>query len=84
MAETRRLTGTGRLKTIFEAMDCCRIKLLNWDSAQLSNKSQEVYSRPQNTRIGRQASNRNPDVVVDAVHLLLVGRELTRRTLHSR
>ena len=29
IADTRRLTGTGRLKTIFEDIACCRMKLLH-------------------------------------------------------
>jgi len=37
MADTRRFTGTGRLKTILDAMACWRIKLLH------ERREREVY-----------------------------------------
>ena len=51
-----------------------------WDS----QKSTVDTDAPQYSRIGRQASNRNPDMIIYSVHLLLVGRELSKRSLMWR
>lgn len=91
MDPTSRLMGTGRSSIIFDDMACCRMKLLQSVSVRMvrhlmglispSVRSGGVGDAPQDTSIVRQASNRNPDVIVDSEHLLLIRCKLTGRTL---
>ena len=81
MVDTRRFTGTGRLKTILDAMACWRMKLLHARihremfisefSSQFIEK-ENGYDRPENACIRRESCDRDANVVIDAKHLLLV------------
>lgn len=79
--DTRRFTGTGRLKTILDAMACWRIKLLHarihreMFMSEFSSQSmgKELGNdRPENACIRCEACDCDANVVIDAKHLLLV------------
>ena len=63
-----------------EDMACCLMKLLHRPIVAMTDDQSQVYA-PQHTRVGGQTSNRNADMVIYSVHLLLVRRELAERTL---
>ena len=71
MAETSRLTGIGRLKTMRSLSACWRMKLLV-SSVNLRPSLQEQGGVPQNACVRRQSCDRDTDVVIYPKHLLLV------------
>ena len=71
IAPTSRFTGAGRLKSMREDIACCLIKLLRGSIEAMTDDQSQMYA-PQHTRVGGQTSNRNADMVIYSVHLLLV------------
>ena len=78
MAATSRFTGAGRLKSMREDMACCLMKLLTYAPFELALKSIENSNIPQYTRVRGQPSNRNANMIIYSVHLLLVRRKLAK------
>lgn len=78
MEETRRLAGMGRLKTIRSAIACCRMKLLK---EILDVQKKDRRNVPQHASVRCQPCNRNTDVIIYAIHLLLVRSQLSSRSL---
>jgi hypothetical protein len=73
MLATIRLTGIGRPYNILDCMACWRMWLLRsvrWASFAFQGNT------PQYSRITRQSSDSDADMVIDPDHLLLVRREL--------
>lgn len=51
------------------------------DTSETPPKHSSALYTPQDTRVGCQSGDRNADMVIYSVHLLLVRRKLSERTL---
>ncbi len=89
MGDTGRLVGMGGLNTILDTMasrriNCCTERGKDGEMALASALFPARRDGPEDARVGRQACDRDADVVVNAEHFLLIRGQLTAGALEEQ